>query len=365
MIKINKNRIPGRTKAPSRVVGIDVLRIALALIIFMFHAKMHIDCSYFILNPFMSVGAVAMTGFYMLSGYSLYLVYGEHNLIEKSNLSRFYIKRIFSILPLYYIVSILYIIIMGKETLLENLLLFPIEALGIQSTFSSLSYISHNGGTWFISCLILAYVVYPFLQSICKMLTLKQKATILCLLIVIDIWAAIVSRYFATVGLYTNPFYRIIEFACGIIIADININSNHKMINVFRGGVALVVSIMLLVGGISIVRYYLRIDDYMQYNCLALPCYTIMLFSLGSIEIPKLNNVKSISYFGKVSYAFFLSQFYVWPITRFLIRYAGWDNNLLRIFVSLTLCILISIMMYELIQRPLEKYIKPRILSYA
>lgn len=58
----------------SRVVGLDLLRISLALLIFLFHSHIHIlKCDYGIMNGFISMGAIAMTGFFLLSGYTLNL----------------------------------------------------------------------------------------------------------------------------------------------------------------------------------------------------------------------------------------------------------------------------------------------------
>lgn len=353
----------GIISSSQRVVGLDILRIALALLIYMFHSRMHIGCSYSYLNPFITVGAIAMTGFFMLSGYSLRLVYGEKNLLEKKELVRFYLKRMIGILPLYYVVALLYIVLMGGETHSENLLLLPIEALGLQSTFSSLAHITHNGGTWFISCLLIAYLVYPFLQTICKMLSERQKVIALAALIIIELWSVIVSRYFDTANLYDNPFYRIIEFASGLIVADINIKSNHRIVNLLRSKWVLILSVIILVGGVSIVRYLTRIDDYMQYNCIALPCFVVLLFSLGFVKIPWLNNVWSIGYFGKVSYVFFLVQFFAWPIGKWAVEIIGWGSNCFKIAITFAFCVIASILMYELVQRPIERWLKPIILG--
>lgn len=48
----------------NRVVGLDLLRIALALLIFLFHSHIYIlKCDYGIFNEFINMGAIAMTGF--------------------------------------------------------------------------------------------------------------------------------------------------------------------------------------------------------------------------------------------------------------------------------------------------------------
>lgn len=56
-----------------RLIGLDVLRILSALVIFAFHSISHIGANYGQLNGFFSMGAIFMTAFFMLSGLSLSL----------------------------------------------------------------------------------------------------------------------------------------------------------------------------------------------------------------------------------------------------------------------------------------------------
>ena len=253
--------------APSpRVVGLDVLRVAMALLIYMFHSNMHFGCHYGILEDFVSVGAIAMTGFFLLSGYSLRLVYGEKNLMDIKEIGRFYVKRVLGILPLYYTLAIFFILFLGKESWVDNVCLFPIEVLGLQSTFTSLFGITHNGGTWFISCLLLGYLVYPFLQTIVRQLCHKQKIFLALLLIFVDLWATIVRIKFHTAWIYDNPFYRIIEFAIGLIVADINMTTDGNAMEILRSWwVTIGASIAMLVS-VSFVNAHWGISDYMLLN---------------------------------------------------------------------------------------------------
>lgn len=335
-----------------------MLRVAMALLIFMFHSKIHFGCSYGILNDFVSVGALAMTGFFLLSGYALRLVYGEKDLMEKKQLKRFYIKRVLGVLPLYYSLALLYMLFLGKETWTENLLLLPIEALGLQTTFTSLFGVTHNGGTWFISCLLLGYLVYPFLQTVVRQLDTKEKVILLICLVGIELWAIIVRNIFHTEWLYENPFYRAIEFAIGLIVADINLTTDGRMVSVLRSWWIMIgVGVVMLIG-VSYVERKCEINDLMLLNWIVLPCFILMLFSLGSNRVSWLERSKVLCYASKISYAFFLSQYFVWRCGRWFIKIVGYDANWVRILFTFTLCVVISVLMYELVQKRIAGWIR-------
>lgn len=348
----------------SRIVGLDLLRIGLALLIFMFHSWMHFGCNYYCLNDFVSVGAIAMTGFFLLSGYSLRLVYGQQDLMDKTNLWRFYLKRLFGVLPLYYVIALTHICLFRTGTITGNLLLFPIEILGLQSTFSSLFTLSHNTGTWFISCLLLAYLIYPFLQTICKQVNARYKILLLLCLVFLDVWSSLITNYFDISWTYDNPFYRVLEFACGMIVADLNLTYSNKLLVRLRSWWALIILTIVLVMGVSIMRHTFQFNDYMLYNIIALPCFILMLFSLGTPRnIGKNKRLKAISYLGKISYAFFLVQFFAWKVGKWSIYFIGFDTNWLRILVTLTYCTIAAMVLYEVIQKPIDKYLRKKMLK--
>ena len=97
-----------------RLIGLDLFRIGLAILVLTFHSIMHIGCDYGKFRPFVSVGAIAMTAFFMLSGYSLHYVYGDR-IWEGSELQYFYKKRFIGVMPVYYVVAMLYVIFFETE----------------------------------------------------------------------------------------------------------------------------------------------------------------------------------------------------------------------------------------------------------
>ena len=121
----------------SRIIGLDIFRIFLAAYVLAFHSNIHFQCYYGILDNFISMGAIAMTGFFMLSGFFLFYVYESDDMHALANVRRFYRKRLIRIMPSYYIVGLFYCFFCGTESPLQNLLLAPMEILGLQAVYPS------------------------------------------------------------------------------------------------------------------------------------------------------------------------------------------------------------------------------------
>lgn len=346
------------TPTPRRAAGLDMLRIALALLIYMFHSNIHLGCTYSCLTGFVSAGALAMTGFFMLSGYSLRLAYGDRDLMEGDNLKRFYLRRMLGVLPMYYIFALTYILLLGNESMLDNLILFPIEALCLQSTFSSLFGVTHNGGTWFMSCLVLGYFMYPFLQTIVRRLSVRRKVLLLIVLMAVELCAVVVRHHFHTAKLYDNPFYRILEMAMGLIIADINVADGGFRIK--RKGVALLATLLAMVAAVSVAQRATGTHDYMLYNWIVLPCFAVLLSILGCLRLPRCEKSKLLEYASRVTFPFFLIQFWAWPVGRWFIKTTGCESNILTVLFTFSFCVAGAVLAYELVQKRLVAAIRKK-----
>lgn len=77
-----------------RLIGLDLLRISLALLIFAFHSHIGmLECNYLLLNGFVNMGAIAMTGFFLLSGYVISFSTRQQDMWSPKGIVKFYINE--------------------------------------------------------------------------------------------------------------------------------------------------------------------------------------------------------------------------------------------------------------------------------
>ena len=129
-------------------------------------------------------------------------------------------KRAITILPSYYCVHVIYLLL-HMEQRKEWVILTPIDLVGIQTFFNTLFGILHNGGSWFVSCIIVCYLLYPIMQMLVNETSVKWQITTLCMLHLLLVYSQYVTSYFQLGNNYSNPLFRLLEFACGILAASI------------------------------------------------------------------------------------------------------------------------------------------------
>lgn len=155
----------------------------------------------------------------------------------------------------------------GTETIFENLLLASIEALALQSIFVGLFNISHNSGTWFVSCLSICYLVFPFIQEMVKQMTVKSKTILLLISILVLLWSPIIQILFYTESIYSNPFFRLIEFIIGMFLCslkhEIDSIKNMKSIQSWK---SFLLEFIMLIFTITLISKIGVPKDYMLYN---------------------------------------------------------------------------------------------------
>ncbi|WP_298769763.1 acyltransferase [uncultured Fibrobacter sp.] len=343
-------------KISRRAAGLDLFRVMAAVMVLLFHGNIHHGFSYGPLTGFASMGAIFMSAFFMLSGYVLFYTYREQSLVQSEPLKKFYLKRLIGIIPLYYLVSVLYVLTLGQENIFQNIVLLPIELLGLQSVFSSLFEVSHNSGTWFISCLLLAYLVFPLMQEIVKQMGTKAKLVSMGLCVFVLLWAPLVVRTFSIDGIYSNPFFRGLEFLIGVLLCSLS--SRPKFLCSWP---AFVVELFVLIVGVSMaVRMNLFVGNYMLYDWIAVPVFACMVLTLSELRSPRLQGSRVLRYASAVSYAFFLVQTFNTEIEEFLFLQWGIRDNVSRIVLSVVLCGIMAVVLHELVEKPCSRFLRSK-----
>lgn len=283
------------------------------------------------------------------------------------DIKRFYIKRLISIVPLYFAWALLNVIINvileGRPAVLEEMILFPIEALGIQSVFASLFSFSHNGGSWFISCILICYFIYPLIQILTKSLTDKSRVVLILILVGILLYSPFVVAYFDLQSIYSNPFFRVLEFTIGVLVSQMNIqvNTSNKLILFLRKPLICILSVFCLVMGVSIAYYVGVPHNYMLYSWVALPCFISLLISLGYINFTP---TKFVQYMSNISFSIFLSQLLiVWSGVKYILELVGCESNIAKILLSATICFGIANFFHYCIEKPSAKYLKSKFIN--
>ena len=347
----------------ARMYGLDMFRIALALLVFMFHAEIHIGCDFGLLNPFVSLGAIAMTGFYLLSGFVLYSSskINPNSIIE---LVRFYKKRAIAIYPSYIFIGLLAVGwgIIGNpsgDNIIKQIVHLPILLMGISTVFTSLFKFPPNDGLWFVSCLFFCYALYPWLYLLSSRMNSFWCCIVCGCSVFILLWSPLVVKVFDLASIYSNPFFRILEFLIGVILARlseiISLNLSKKCWLIL-----VLLAIGILIVGVSLLNVTgIVTANYMLCSWVALPCFGVLIILLArDIKISK-----GVLYLSNLSYSFFLGQFFCFRMFRIINR--TWpsitDGNLAKIVISFIICLIFACIVYHLIQTPAKVYLLHRI----
>ncbi len=351
------------TKTP-RMAGLDIFRVMAVLVVLMFHTKINHGCDFGVADGFIRMGAIFMTGFFMLSGFVLFANYSGKNVMEKGNLKLFYLKRLIGIFPLYFFVSVVYMVFCGSENLRQNLILFPVETLGLQSHFSSLFDVSHNSGTWFISSLFFCYLLFPLMQEVAKQISNKARIFAIISSSLIVLWAPLVVHTFATAGIYESPVFRALEFFIGVLLCSLSSAVSARPKFAFMGSLwAFLVELAVLFGAVTAaVQMNIAVGNYSIYSIIALPIFILMILTLSMVKSPALSKSKLLNYAAKISFAVFLAQTFNTEIENFIFTKLGIEGNGLKILTAFVVCTILAMVMHHLVEKPCGNFLKKKFL---
>ena len=331
-----------------RLIFLDILRIIFALLIYARHSITMFGCSYGVNFNYRIIGLTSpiMVGFFALSGFSMYYAYSDKKLEKISEIKQFWIKRLITILPSYLLIHFLWIIF-NRSMVKDWLIMSPMEFTGTQSAFRTFFGKLHNGGTWFVSCILICYFVYPLIHTIVVNCSTKKLVILLVIVFAYKYYSDfLVTRYHLDTN-YPNPFFRLFEFLFGVLICAIMLRISVSDSLKISGIGAVLVGIWM-----AVMHYKLHYSFAETMLKAAMPSFFVILLISRSI---KLKGNVVISTLSSLSYHFFLIQLILWDVSSRIMKILDVSGNMAKIAVSLICCTVISFLMYMCFDKPIKK----------
>ena len=100
-------------------------------------------------------------------------------------------------------------------------------------------------------------------------------------------------------------------------------------------------------------------SGYTEYNFFVIPLIALLMVCLCSNDFGDLGKIqKRIIYVSNLTYAFFLAQFFIWEPVQIVARCLGINSSWAKVLMAFVLCVGISIMLYEIVEKRIKKFLK-------
>lgn len=333
---------------------IDCLRFFAFMAVFLHHFKT-VDYSPF----FKAHGWIGVELFLLISAFLITtLLAKEFESSRKISIRNYFFRRILRIWPLYFVYLLGMLGLAAYTGTSEplrwlSLLTFTDNFATACEGFNPNLYTGH---LWTISLEEQLYFVFPF---VAPLLIKLSERYVTCYLVLS--WLVLVGlRYLALQGQFEPPFIWVLPIHCdsviaGILLAKIRASSHKGQSPLLFFGVFVLGLVIMswMVGARVEGTEHLYI-----YTVVAFFCFFLVKSGLHSQSNKLLGaffRQRILVYLGKISYGLYV--FHILCIN--LVQKAGrayeLDNDL-QFFLSLMLCIFISIASYEILEKPILRF---------
>ena len=293
-----------------RINSLNYIRILFMIWILTFHAYLHYGFT--AQNPYIHllyvVGSIAVTGFFMISGFTLRYGYKDR-LHDAKAVKKFYKNRIIGIYPVYlFLLIISYAVNYNmQETVAESLELLPLQLSLMQTFFyPQLILFSFNNNFWYVSVAFVLYLIFPALNWLAN--HMKHKWVWIIVLYLVSCYAFWVHNYEKPEGdyyyFYYNPVFRIPEFFVGALMCDVAEQKKKKVS---------IIWVILSLGAFYwalIYCYQEFLDRFNMYNLIMIPMMALLLVACAKDESlwDKVAGTKVVSYLASLGLNVYICQ---------------------------------------------------------
>ena len=308
-------------------------------------------------NKVMHEGFLGVSFFYILSGFILSLNYCELNL-QKVNIIKFYKARIAMIYPIHLITLIVALIFVVKEFDWQTFLM----QLTLTQSFSPIEkvFFSFNAPSWSISDEFFFYLLFPLLIVVFRKISTLYKflifAIMTAVILALNVYLPADKKHYY---IYVFPISRLADFVLGILLFQIcrflrtkNLSSNTILTFQF---ISILVFIIAFLGHQYINISYRYSIYYWLPMCLIILSLASAYYSNTESIFTKILSNKTLVYLGQVSFAFYMTHLLVIEILDYNFNI---PNYILKAFLIFIITLIVSIIVFEKIEKPANKLIK-------
>ena len=288
---ISRNMSDGTISKKEKIVGIEFVRAMFATGIVCYHFACHSAYAAPILyrtkNAFW--GHIIVMGFFLLSGGMLYL--NDH---EVKDIKKFYVKRMKSIFPLFYIAFLFFFFLNVIQA--KKLFYGPspwtmfLSVIGMDGYLLYLIPNYYTIGEWFLGAIIIVYLLYPLLVKLME----KHPAITMSVITILFLLQLLDGK--VQMEKIRLPFTCIFPFAVGILL--------------FKYKKVLDSNITLAVSGVLFLLFwlvYIPVDEVISTEVSGITLF-IILYRIGNILTGQKAVAKVSGFLGALSYPVFLVQ---------------------------------------------------------
>ncbi|HBB9848527.1 TPA: acyltransferase family protein [Escherichia coli] len=330
------------------------LRFIAALMVYL----CHLNTDYFgvFVKEMFSQGFIGVSFFFILSGFILSYSYEDKLKNEVTSKRQFILLRLARIVPMHLLLAMPFILLtihlknFDFSKTLTNILL-------MQSWIPKEDYyFSLNGVSWSLSDELFFYLM--FIPLIYTSITKKviTAISIITLLLTIYFLKIIQTEELNHWLYYIFPVSRLVEFICGMIIYACWKNSRQQTVD----SLLFLISLLPLLIAIC---YSNNINNSLRYSLYYLLPMVIFFTSciyLRNGVIHTILSSKTLELLGKSSFIFYLIH---QPIILFCFKIFGHNPGPLYLIALLVIITIVSIILYKLVEEPLELMLRKRILA--
>jgi peptidoglycan/LPS O-acetylase OafA/YrhL len=310
-------------------------------------------------------GFVAVTLFFVLSGFILSYSYFDDSGNIKTTHRNFWIARFARIYPVYLLGFVLFapyafikIFKTGALSPWFDLSIFGAAALGLVQSWSTVTVGAWNPPAWSLSAEAFFYLVFPFIAPTILRLNIRRLAIVALILWILSIAAQLAnsgSAHFDREFWMFNPLVRLPEFLLGIVLGRLWFMRKTSRFDNYSGSVAIVTTALIFV--------LLAVDanELWYFNGAIAPAMMLLIYCLASGRgvIARWLMSKPMVLLGEASYSLYLLHWPLWlAFSSYLIDDLLMTKGPLLFFACEILTIGASIVTFKFLEQPASRFIK-------